>query len=200
MIVPHAAHVGVSPQREYLANDGHPAQRAVNELHDIGIAHFLQMERTDRAPLVRPSFSHCFLPISKGLFGREPALVAAVTISASTSLRRVKLSMCAGTDQYSWGCRLPAGVQSQAGVNDEAGARSPWKCQVHGENKGVRSPPGSPLKQRAVEPGLLALISSSDLHLVHRPGWSSGASVRTEEKKPRKTRKLGTLDSLVLLL
>lgn len=48
MIVPHAAHVGVSPQREDLPNDGHPAQRAVNELHDIWVAHFLKMEMTDR--------------------------------------------------------------------------------------------------------------------------------------------------------
>lgn len=49
MVVPHAAHVGVSPQWEGLANDGHPAQRAVNELHDICIAHLLKMERADRA-------------------------------------------------------------------------------------------------------------------------------------------------------
>lgn len=53
MIVPHAAHVGVSPQWEDLPNDGHPAQRAVNELHDIGIAHFLKMERTDTQSLVK---------------------------------------------------------------------------------------------------------------------------------------------------
>lgn len=48
MIVPHAAHVGVFPQWEDLSNDGHPAQRAVNELHDICIAHFLKMEKRER--------------------------------------------------------------------------------------------------------------------------------------------------------
>lgn len=48
MIVPHAAHVGVPPQWEDLSNDGHPAQRAVNELHDVCVAHFLKMERTER--------------------------------------------------------------------------------------------------------------------------------------------------------
>lgn len=49
MIVPHAAHVGVPPQREDLPNDGHPAQRAVNQLHDVCIAHLLKEERTDSA-------------------------------------------------------------------------------------------------------------------------------------------------------
>lgn len=46
MVVPHAANVGVSPQREDLPNDGHPAQGAVNQLHDVSIAHLLKMEST----------------------------------------------------------------------------------------------------------------------------------------------------------
>lgn len=65
MIVSHAAHVGVSPQWEDLSNDGHPAQRAVNELHDICIAHFLKMERREKETLVKlgllfGSFFSCF--------------------------------------------------------------------------------------------------------------------------------------------
>lgn len=71
-------------------------------------------------------------------------------------------------DQYSWDCRLPAGVQSQAGAIDEADARSPWKCWVSCEKKGVRSPSGSPLKRLGVEPKLLSLISFP-LHLPHPP-------------------------------
>lgn len=66
MIVPHAAHVGVPPQWEDLPNDGHPAQGAVNELHDICIAHFLKMERTDRARLSRDVFLVLFSSYFKG--------------------------------------------------------------------------------------------------------------------------------------
>lgn len=46
MVVPHTANVGVSPQREDLPNDGHPPQGAVNQLHDVGVAHLLKMEST----------------------------------------------------------------------------------------------------------------------------------------------------------
>lgn len=45
MVVPHAADVGVPPQREDLTDDGHPAQGAVNQLHDVRVAHLLQTER-----------------------------------------------------------------------------------------------------------------------------------------------------------
>lgn len=73
MIVPHAAHVGVSPQWEDLPNDGHPAQRAVNELHDIGIAHFLKMERTDTQSLVKSGLlSSVFSSYFKGNVWKGP--------------------------------------------------------------------------------------------------------------------------------
>ena len=67
------------------------------------------------------------------------------------------------------GLQAPAGIQSQVGVIDEADSRSPWKCRVHGENKYVRSPLGSPLKQLGAELNLLLLISRFHLHLLHRP-------------------------------
>lgn len=44
VVVPHAADVGVPPQREDLTDDGHPAQGAVNQLQDVGVAHLLQTE------------------------------------------------------------------------------------------------------------------------------------------------------------
>lgn len=44
MIVPHTANVGVSPHREDLTNDGHAAQRAVDQLHDLCVAHLLRTE------------------------------------------------------------------------------------------------------------------------------------------------------------
>lgn len=47
MIVPHASNVGVPPQWENLTNDCHPPQRAVYQLHYIGIAHFLKMNITE---------------------------------------------------------------------------------------------------------------------------------------------------------
>lgn len=66
MIVPHAAHVGVSPQWEDLPDDGHPAQRAVNELHDVCIAHLLKKERTGRAQLSHDVFLLLFFSSFKG--------------------------------------------------------------------------------------------------------------------------------------
>lgn len=44
MVVPHAADVGVPPQREDLTDDGHSAQGAVNQLHDVRVAHLLQVD------------------------------------------------------------------------------------------------------------------------------------------------------------
>lgn len=60
VVVPHAADVGVPPQREDLTDDGHPAQGAVNQLHDVRVAHLLQTERggqedTTGAKLLVPS-------------------------------------------------------------------------------------------------------------------------------------------------
>ena len=46
MIVPHAANVGVSPQREDLTDDGHPPQRAVNQFHDVRVTHLLRKKTT----------------------------------------------------------------------------------------------------------------------------------------------------------
>lgn len=47
MIVPHAANIGVSPQREDLTDDGHPPQRAVNQLHDVCITHLLETKMSE---------------------------------------------------------------------------------------------------------------------------------------------------------
>lgn len=47
VVVPHAADVGVPPQREDLTDDGHAAQGAVNQLHDVCVAHLLQMDGDD---------------------------------------------------------------------------------------------------------------------------------------------------------
>lgn len=44
MVVPHAADVGVPPQWEDLTDDGHSAQGAVNQLHDVRVAHLLQAD------------------------------------------------------------------------------------------------------------------------------------------------------------
>lgn len=44
VVVPHTADVGVPPQREDLTDDGHSAQGAVNQLHDVGVAHLLQVD------------------------------------------------------------------------------------------------------------------------------------------------------------
>lgn len=44
VVVPHAADVGVPPQREDLADDGHPPQGAVDQLHDVSVAHLLRMK------------------------------------------------------------------------------------------------------------------------------------------------------------
>lgn len=52
MIVPHTTHVGVPPQRKDLTDDGHPAQRAVNQLHDVGITHLLEMETAQAESLL----------------------------------------------------------------------------------------------------------------------------------------------------
>lgn len=46
MIVPHTANVGVPPQWEDLTNDGHPPQRAMNQLHDVCITHLLKTKAT----------------------------------------------------------------------------------------------------------------------------------------------------------
>ena len=47
MVVPHAPDVGVSPQREDLTYDGHPAQRTVDPLHDFCVTHLLRQRRED---------------------------------------------------------------------------------------------------------------------------------------------------------
>ncbi|TNN69639.1 hypothetical protein EYF80_020129 [Liparis tanakae] len=47
MVVPHTANIGVPPQWKDLTNDGHPPQRAVNQLHDVRITHFLNMKTTE---------------------------------------------------------------------------------------------------------------------------------------------------------
>lgn len=47
VVVPHTANVGVPPQREDLTNDGHPPQRAFNQLPDLCVAHLLTMEMTE---------------------------------------------------------------------------------------------------------------------------------------------------------
>lgn len=65
MIVPHTANVGVPPQREDLTNDGHPAQRAVNQLHDVCITHLLKERTTGGVkfngplPLLCKMLCHC---------------------------------------------------------------------------------------------------------------------------------------------
>lgn len=45
MIVPHAADVGVPPQGEDLPDHCHPAQSAVDKLHDLCVTNFLHSER-----------------------------------------------------------------------------------------------------------------------------------------------------------
>lgn len=113
MIVPHAAHVGVSPQWEDLSNDGHPAQRAVNELHDICVAHFLKMERTERhISSVRTSV---WLVQRECLEGKQHSLPEQPFLPLDLSgILGVESSACV-VDQHSWRCRLPAGVHGQAG-------------------------------------------------------------------------------------
>lgn len=47
MIVSHAANVGVPPQGEDLPDHCHPAQSAVDKLHDLRVTNLLHSE-TDR--------------------------------------------------------------------------------------------------------------------------------------------------------
>lgn len=53
MIISHTANIGVPPQRENLTNDGHPPQRAMNQLHDVWITHLLKTKMTQEEFNVR---------------------------------------------------------------------------------------------------------------------------------------------------
>lgn len=119
---------------------------------------------------VRTSFLRCFLPISKGMFGRELVIVASVTVSSSRSLRYLKAQRVRTDGSVfmelqtallvSW-ARWGSMMRRTVGL--------PGNTRSTVRTKGVRSPSGSPLKQLCVELNLLFLISHFDLHLLHPP-------------------------------